>query len=153
MKYSVTVADFQAATLPLPVHITNLIPINYEVLCQLHILHTAPCYLEAICTKVPELVEKEKMGDTWGTGFIYMDAAEGSQSIFGLLIVQIHPQWLKLHLAEPQGIRPKVPSGPLPPLLHLPLPPVSLLLILALKFTQDQCYSNPTKLGLWLTSS
>jgi hypothetical protein len=49
---------------------TNLMPIKgfvHEVLCQSRtsgsVLQMALCYLEAICAKVPELIEKEKMGD------------------------------------------------------------------------------------------
>ena len=49
---------------------TNLVLIKgfvYEVLCQLctsgSILQTALCYLEAICSKAPLLMGKEKMGE------------------------------------------------------------------------------------------
>ena len=55
---------------------------------------------------------------------------------------------LKLHLVKNLIKKPKVPSGPLPSLVPLPLPLLCphctflASLILASKFTQDRCYSN-----------
>jgi PHO85 cyclin-5 len=55
---------------------------------------------------------------------------------------------LKSHLVQNLAKKPKIPSGPLPPLAPLPSPllcprrPFLDLLILATKFAQDRCYSN-----------
>lgn len=185
---------------------TNLVPIKgfvHEVLRRSRtsgsVLQTALCYLEAIRSKVPELVEQEKMGngvqgepdlsdkivqgdieaeewrelslDSVMADFIHMDAAvdTDSASTSAMATVKVADSdnapsgassftcqvpssgplsGLKSHLVQNLVKKPKVPSGPLPPLAPLPSPLLCprrtflASLILASKFTQDRCYSN-----------
>lgn len=165
------------------------------------VLQTALCYLEAIRSKVPELVEKEKNGtgvqgeidlsyrvvqgdleaeewrelalDSVMASFIDMDAAVDSDArdldAMPTMKVPEHREvmalqlshsaqslsasssmaGLKSHIAQQTlAKKPKVPSGPLPPMSPLPSPLLCprrtflASLILASKFTQDRCYSN-----------
>ena len=162
---------------------TNLVPIKgfvHEVLRRSRtsgsVLQTALCYLEAIRTKIPELVEKEKMGngvqgepdlsgkivpgdlkveewkelslDSIIADFIHMDAAVDASTAEGdsMATVKVadsddapqgalsfttqlssaNPDFslngLKSHLVQNLVKKPKIPSGPLPPLAPLPSP-------------------------------
>lgn len=196
----------------------NLIPIKgfvHEVLRRSRtsgtVLQIALCYLEAIRPKVPQLVEKEKIGDgvqgepdltnrivqgdleaeEWKelsldsimADFIHLDAAVDSgnaetetetmatvrvadndddgahvsgnssfissqTSISSAEAADFTLTGLKSHLVQNLTKKPKVPSGPLPPMTPLPSPLLCprrtflASLILASKFTQDRCYSN-----------
>jgi hypothetical protein len=79
------------------------------------------------------------------------DAPQGALS-FTTQLSSANPDFtlngLKSHLVQNLVKKPKIPSGPLPPLAPLPSPLLCprrtflASLILASKFTQDRCYSN-----------
>jgi hypothetical protein len=71
-----------------------------------------------------------------------------SQSVSSTETADFTLTGLKSHLVQNLTKKPKVPSGPFPPLAPLPSPFLCprrtflASLILASKFTQDRCYSN-----------
>jgi hypothetical protein len=129
-----------------------------------NVLETALCYLEAIRSKIPELVRQDQLGsqdDSVSSSRIsqgdidlneYMDIDTTTRSIAAAPISedndetapQVPPPLSKLSISQ----KPKAPSPPLQPLPPLPSPLLCprraflASLILASKFTQDKCYSN-----------
>jgi hypothetical protein len=155
----------------------SLIPIKgfvHEVLRRSRtsgdVLQTALCYLEAIRSKIPELLRREQNGDgregdlcnriTIGNAKIEdanMSACSkpverqicSTESHLQDALPPLSPTISNRGAIPPDhGRKPKTPSPPLQPLPSLPSPLLCprraflASLILASKFTQDKCYSN-----------
>ncbi|KAL4267748.1 Cyclin N-terminal domain-containing protein [Pleurotus pulmonarius] len=132
------------------------------------VLQTALCYLEAIRSKVPELVRQEALGegiqgepetqsrvisasdlDHAANCEYLQDSASMEQDVIPTVRVNDCGSF-DTSVPDIQGLGKKVspPVSPLPPMAPLPSPLLCprraflASLILASKFTQDKCYSN-----------